>query len=521
MSAERPPSGGLIFVKEWDMSKEMVMMVEAIAREKGLAQELVMGALEEALAFAAKKSVGGDPKITVEIDPVTGESTVLRHWEVVDDVDLQENQDFQVLRPDLPDEMSDEERATSKGYVEVIQVELGRASAMLAKQAIYQKIKDIEQRAALDEVLDRGDGLMYGTVKNFVKGNAVLEVGRLEALLPKSEMLPKDMLKVGARVRVAIKSIERQGSREVVTASRATPEFMRLLLEQEVVQIEEGDIEIVKLVRSPGMRCKMIVRSKLLRDERGGKVRNDPARIIIGSKGIHAKAIAEETGEHMDIIMESDDPAEMVIEALRPAEPSRIRIDEETRVIEAAIADEHLGLVIGSRGMNIRLISELLGWEVDVMNEAQWEEREQERAKRAVSLFMEKLMVDEALGVALVEAGFGSMDELAFAATEEVMELGLDEETSNELRMRAHLWTREHDELLKEKYLPARESLLTVESILDEEIEQLIRAEIFSANDLADLATDELREMLPHWREPRAQALIMAARKLWEEPATA
>ena len=503
------------------MSKEMVLMVEAIAREKGLPQDQVMGALEEALAFAAKKSVGGDPKITVEIDPSTGESVVLRHWEVVDDVDLQENQDQQVLRPDLPDEMSDAERASVSHYTEELKVDFGRASAMLAKQAIFQKIKDIEQRAALDEVLDRGDGLMYGTVKNFVKGNAILEVGRLEVTLPKTEMLPKDMVKVGSRVRVAIKSIDRQGSREVVTVSRATPEFMRLLLEQEVAQIEEGDIEIVKLVRAPGMRCKMIVRSKMARDDRGGRVRNDPARIIIGSKGIHAKAIAEETGEHMDIIVESDDPAEMVIEALRPAEPSRIRIDEETRVIEAAISEEHLGLVIGSRGTNIRLISELLGWEVDVMNEQQWDEREQERAKRTVELFMDKLMVDEELAVALVESGFSGMDELAFAPTDEVMELGLDEETAQELRMRAHTWTREHDELLKEKYGPARESLSKVESIQDEEIEQLIRAEVFSADDLADLATDELREKLPHWREPRAQALIMHARKLWDEPAAA
>jgi N utilization substance protein A len=499
------------------MSKEMLLMVESIAREKGLADDLVLGALEEALAFAAKKKVGGDPKITVEIDPHTGSLTVVRHWEVVGDVDLQLNQDQQILRPDLPDEMDDEQRRTIEAYEEILEVDFGRSSAMLAKQAIYQRIKDIEQRSALDDLLDRGDSLHYGTVKNFVKGNAILEIGRLEAVLPKAEMLPKDGLKLGSRVRVAIKGIEKQGTREVVTVSRATPEFMRLLLEQEVVQIEEGDIEIVKLVRAPGMRCKLIVRSKMAKEDRGGRVRNDPARIIIGSKGIHAKAIAEETGEHMDIIIESDDPAQMVIEALQPAQPSRIRIDEETRVIEAVIGDEHLGLVIGSRGTNIRLISELLGWSVEVMSEVEWEKREQERAQKSLRMFMEGLSVDEDLAVALVEAGFSALDELAFAPLAEVMAIeGLDEEVAEELRSRAKDWTKARDKTLKERFGPARESLLKVESITEEEIEQLIRSDVFSFDDLADLATDELRELLPHWREVRAQALIMNARKLWE-----
>lgn len=501
------------------MSKEMLVMVEAISREKSLPNELVLGALEDALAFAAKKKLGGDPKVTVEIDPDLGTLTVVRHWEVVDDVDLQVNQDQQVLRPDLPDEMSDEQRKTIGSYEEVMDVDFGRSSAMLAKQAIYQRIRDIEQRAALDEVLERGDGLLYGTVKNFVKGNAVLEIGRLEALLPKTEMLPKDGLKVGSRVRVSIKSIDKQGTREVVTATRVTPEFMRLLLEQEVVQIEEGDIEIVKLVRAPGVRCKLIVRSKLEREDRGGRVRNDPARIIIGSKGIHAKAIAEETGEHMDIIIESDDPAQMVIEALQPAQPSRIRIDEETRVIEAAIGDEHLGLVIGARGVNIRLISELLGWSVEVMSEVDWDKREQERAQRSLKLFMESLDVDEALALSVVEAGFSALDELAFAPMAEVMAIeGIDEESAEELRSRAREWTKTRDVTLKEKFGPARESLLKVESITEEEIEQLIKSDIFTFEDLADLATDELRELLPHWRDARAQALIMGARKLWEAP---
>jgi N utilization substance protein A len=201
---------------------------------------------------------------------------------------------------------------------------------------------------------------------------------------------------------------------------------------------------------------------------------------------------------------------------LQPAQPSRIRIDEETRVIEAAISDEHLGLVIGARGTNIRLISELLGWNVEVMSEEQWDAKEQERAQRSVAQFKEHLDVEEDLAVALIEAGFSALDELAFAPLEEIMEIGLDQETSEELRSRAKEWTKKRDSDIKVHYAPARESLLKVESITEEEIEQLIKNAVYSHDDLADLATDELREMLPHWREARAQALIMNARKLWE-----
>ena len=497
------------------MSKEMLLMVESISREKGLPNDQVLGALEDALAFAAKKKIGGDPKITVEIDDLTGSLTVIRHWEVVDDVDFQVNLDQQVLRPDLPDEMSDQQRKTIKGYEEVLDIDFGRSSAMLTKQAIFQKIKEIEQRSALDEIVERSDGLLYGTIKNFVKGNAIIEIGRLEAILPKTEMLPKDVFKAGSRVRVAIKSVEKHGNREIVTVSRATPEFMKLLLEQEVVQIEEGDIEIVKLVRAPGIRCKLIVRSKMMRDDRSGKVKNDPARIIIGSKGIHAKAIAEETGEHMDIIVESDDPAQMVIEALHPAQPSRIRIDEETRVIEAAIPEEHLGLIIGNRGVNIRLISELLDWDVEVMSESKWDEKEQESAQKTLKVFMDALSVDDDLALALVEAGFSSLEELAYCSTDDIMEIGLDQDVAEEINSRAMEWSKNRDLVLKENFGPARESLLNVASITEEEIEQLVKADIFSFDDLADLATDELQEKIPHWKELRAQTLIMNARKLW------
>lgn len=503
------------------MSKEMLMMVESIAREKDLPEEMVFQALEESLAFAAKKRIGGEPKITVEIDRQTGEQTVVRHFHIFDDVDELDNEDVDLLRCELTPE-----RAAIVGDAteleEVVDVDFGRSSAQFTKQAIYQKLRDIEQRSALDEIRAKNEGLLYGTVKGFQKGNALLEIGRLEALLPKSETLPKDMLKVGSRVKVAIKSVDKMGARDVVTVSRATPEFMRLLIEQEVAQVEDGSIEIVKLVRAPGIRCKMIVRSHMGEGKEssragGMRLRNDPARIIIGSKGIHAKAIAEETGEHMDIIEENEDPAQMVIQALLPAEPSKIRIDEETRLIEAAIPGDALGLVIGKGGANVRLISELLGWNVEVMDEAGWEEKEHARAVKAVEAFIKGLDVDEELAQALAAGGFASIEELAYSPVEEIAAVdGLDEEVATEIQARAQEAAQTKEREVSRHYGPARESLLKVEGISEEEIEQLVKAEIYSADDLADLATDELMELLPHWRQARAQALIMSARKLWE-----
>lgn len=513
---------------ETAMSKEMVQMIESIGREKDLDPELIFQAVEEAMAFAAKKIVKGEPKISVEINRETGEPTVIRHWVIVDDVDLQENQDYQVLRPDAPDEFQRDNPAYQEGvseYEEELQIDLGRQAAQLAKQAIYQRLRDIEQRIALEDVNERGEGLLYGTVKNFQKGNAILEIGRLEGVLPKSEMLPRDMLKIGSRVRVAIKSVEKIGTREVVTVSRASEEFMRLLIEQEVVQVEEGDIEIVKLVRAPGIRCKLIVKSHMGQDDRrggaSGGFRNDAARIIIGSKGMHAKNIAEETGgEHLDIITHSEELAEMVTQALQPAVPTRILINEENKVVEAAISDEHLGLVIGSKGVNIRLISELLGWSVEVMTEEQWDVKEQERLHKALEAFVRDLDVDEDVARALIEIGFSALDEVAYCDLSEIMAIeGFDEGVASEIQRRAVEWAEKRQSLLDVNFAPARESLLRVEGITEEEIEQLVRAEVFSSDDLADLATDELMELLPHWRQNRAQALIMSARKLWEEVA--
>ncbi len=501
------------------MSKEMLLLADAIAREKDIPTEDVVEVLEESLAFAAKKKIGGDPKVTVKIDRSTGEQEVRRHWVLVEDEDAVVNPDT-----DLPRDKAPEEVRGQAEWEEPIHLDFGRTSAQMAKQAIFQKLKDAEQRSALGDIGERGDGLLYATVKGFQKGNAILEAGRLELVLPKSEMLPRDVAKIGSKLRVAIKSVQKVGSRDVVTATRTSEEFMRLLLEQEIVQVEEGDIEILKIARAPGVRCKILVKSHLPQDEyvrgrgEGKAPRNDPARIIIGSKGIHAKAIAEETGgEHIDIITQSDDLAEMVMQALSPAQPNRILIDEEDRLIEAAIPDESLGLIIGARGMNIRLISDVLGWNVEVMSEAEWDERDAQRREKALVLFQDTLNVDEELAEVLVDAGIMHLEDLAACEQGELLEIeGIDEEIADYLIDRARTWVTMSESLMQTQYGPASESLKRIAGITDLEVDQLIRANVFTADAVADLATDELLEMLPRWRMGRAQELIMAARELWE-----
>lgn len=499
------------------MNKEMVMMVESIAREKDLKVELVWKAVEDALAFVAKKIVKGEPKISVSIDRATGEPTVIRHWVIVDDVDLQENQDYQVLRPDAPDEY-----AHLDAYDEVLDVNLGRQAAQLAKQSIIQKLRDIEQHCALIEMTENESGLLYGVVKAFNKGNIVLDVGRLEVLLPKSQALPKDHLKIGARIKVAFDRVEKAGNRDIVFVSRSSESFMRLLLEQEVVQIEEGDIEIVKLVRAPGIRCKVMIKSHMPLEStrRGGGQQNrlDPVRIVLGNKFLHAQNIFEETGERLDVINYTDDLASLVTQCLSPAEVSRLYIDEQLHCIEATVSEDDLGKVIGAKGQNIRLISELLDWSVDVLTPEQASNREQERLKKSLVLFEQELDVDEDVALALVENGFSSLEDVAYCELEEICSIeGFDEGIAKELQTRAKEKADVSSNWIRDNYGKAYESLKTVPGIKDEEIEQLVLEKVISADDLADLATDELLEKLPHWRPARAQSLIMSARSLWEK----
>ena len=502
------------------MSKEILVLVDSISREKGLNVEEVFNALEGALAFAAKKKLGGEALVDVEIDRKTGAQTVFRVWRIVETESAVENDQTQIARSQVPDAYK-----AAEEFEQEIEVDLGRQSAQLVKQAIGQKLKDVEQKSALGEVQERGESLHWGTVKVFKKGGAILEIGRLEAFLPKSEMLPKDFLKVGQRIRVAIKEVEQSGNTEQVIVSRATPEFMRLLIASEVVQVEDGEIEILKLARVPGVRCKMIVRQKGNagreemeregRQQRGrGIVRDDPARIIIGNRGVHAKAIAEETGENIDVIVDDPDFAQLLIKIFSPAEPLRISIDEEAKTVDIELSKDSLGLAIGNRGANIRLVSDLLGWRVDVMDETEWLRREAVQAARSIETLSVALEVEEDIAAALNESGFGSVEEVAYCPAQELVDVGFDEDSVALLRSRARKFCEHKQNESQLKAYPAKESLAKIPGITEEEIELLVKAEVYGSEELADLATDELLEVVPRMKPQRAQTLIMAARNV-------
>lgn len=505
------------------MSKEMLLMIDSISREKDLPKALVHKAVEEALAFAAKKKFGmDDAMFDAHIDQKTGEVTVYRKWAVRED-NIIDIPNAEVARIDL------EKGEGKDGFVyEQVDADFGRTSAQMAKQAIFQKIRDVEQSEALKSVMENGGEkeLLTGTVKSFQKnsGGVVLEIGRLEAVMPRAEMIPGDSFKMGERVFCVIKKVEEQGTRKMVTVSRTSKEFMLALLEKEVPEIQEGEIEVVSLARAPGQRCKLVVKARRQETENysrgmGRRQAFDPIRAIIGMKGMRVKSISEETnGEHLDILLAKDDPAEMLIQALAPAEALKIAIDEESRTMEACIDDEHLGMAIGSRGVNVRLIGELLGWTVSVMNEKEWEEKAAAREIRVVDHFMRSLSVDQEVAELLMSYGFSTVEEIAYVPMAELAEIEeLDDETLAELRTRARNESQKRQFALLSSLEKAKREFSELEGISSSEIELLAKGGVSTLAELADMATDELLEVceLP---ERKAGDLILKARKLaWTE----
>jgi len=507
------------------MNQDMLAMVDSISREKMMDKEMVFTAIEESMAFAAKKRLGEDALVQAHIDRRTGDAHLTRVWNIRED-NIIDIPDQEMARIDL-----EPEHATLKTIEEPLSVEFGRSSAQLAKQSILQRLRDMEQTAALEEIYQQGDRVLYGSVRGFQKGAAMIDIGRLDAQMPKTEQLMSDKLKIGQRIRCSILKVERLGHRNVVTVSRTCPEFLEALLEREVPEIEEGLIEIVRVARAPGIRSKVIVRlteageDSQLADSREGMAHGrsqsrgmDAARTVIGSRGIHAKALSEELGgEHIDVLNDVEDPVQALKQALEPAQMVKVFMDEEANSMDVAVEASSLGLAIGSRGSNIRLISDAIGWTVNLMSEDDFDAKNQERDRRAIDVLMRELEVDEEVAQILVESGLREVEEVAYAPIEELDAIeDFDAETVAELRSRAVEAAEKR--LSRQTILGAagRASLTRVESITEREVELLLQAEIFSADDLADLATDELLEVV-ELPQKRAQELIMNARKLWEE----
>ena len=412
------------------MSREILLLVDALAREKNDDKEIVFGSLEHALAQATKKRYEGDVDIRVSIDRETGEFESLRRWHVVPDDACLQLPDQEILLFEAKEQIQDIE---VDDHIEepIESLDFGRRFAQDTKQVVLQRIRDAEREQILADFLARGDALVTGTIKRMERGDAIVESGKIEARLPRDQMIPKENLRIGDRVRAYIQRIERNARGPQVILSRTAPEFIMKLFELEVPEIEQGLLEIKSAARDPGVRAKIAVFTS--------DKRIDPIGTCVGMRGSRVQAVtAELGGERVDSVLWSEDPAQFVIGALAPANVSSIVVDEEKHAMDVVVDEENLAIAIGRGGQNVRLASELTGWQINIMTAEESADKTAAETEVIRSLFMAKLDVDQEVADILAAEGFSSLEEIAYVPINEMLEIeAFDEETVNELRNRA------------------------------------------------------------------------------------
>lgn len=489
------------------MSREVLLLVDALAREKNVDKEIVFGALESALASATKKRFSDEEAdVRVNIDRQTGEYESFRRWQVMDDETFE--------TPELHIKLSEAEKLIPgiqmDDFVEepLENIDFGRIGAQAAKQVIFQKIRDAEREQILADFMERNEHLVSGTIKRIERGSAIVEFGKIEALLPRDQMIPKENLRVGDRVRAYLLRVDRTVRGPQIILSRITTEFLKKLFELEVPEIEEGLLEIVSAARDPGSRAKIAVRSH---DQR-----LDPIGTCVGMRGSRVQAVTNElAGERVDIILWSDDAATYVINALAPAEVGSIVVDEDKHSMDVVVEEENLAQAIGRGGQNVRLASEMTGWEINLMTVEQSAEKNEQEFSVVRDLFVAKLDVDEEVADILVQEGFNTLEEVAYVELEEMLAIeSFDEATVNELRSRARNALLTEAIANEEQVEHNIEDLLKIEGMDEETARTLAGKGVGTQEQLADLDGDELVEMTGMDAE-RANQLIMTARAPW------
>ena len=409
------------------MSREILLLVDALAHEKSVEREIIFEAVEEALASATKKKHKDAIDIKVEIDQETGEYETFRKWTILPE-DLVEDEEIQVSLED--------DRA--KGLVEndiikepIESVEFGRIGAQAAKQVILQKVREAEREQILNEFLARDEKLVSGQIRRMERGNAIIEIGRIDAVLPREQMIPKENLRIGDRVRAIVMEVDRGIKGPQLILSRVSPEFLIRLFELEVPEIEEGLLEIMAASRDPGLRSKIAVKAN---DQR-----LDPVGTCVGMRGSRVQAVTGElAGERVDIALWSIEPAQFVINAMAPAEISSIMVDEDKKSMDLVVSEDQLAQAIGRNGQNIRLATELTGWELNILSEEESDQKTKDEYTNVSQLFIEKLDVDADIADILVHEGFSTLEEIAYVPIDELIQIeAFDEDTVNELRSRA------------------------------------------------------------------------------------
>jgi N utilization substance protein A len=488
------------------MSREILLLVDALAREKNVDKNIVFGALELALASATKKRFNEDVDVRASVDRTTGDFSFFRRWQVVDDAEF-EVPSRQYLLREAREQNPDGQIGD---YVEepLGGLEVGRIGAQTAKQVILQKIRDAEREQILNDFLTRKEHLVTGMIKRMERGSAIIESGRLEAVLPREQMIPKENLRVGDRVRAYIWKIDRVSRGPQLILSRTVPEFLVKLFELEVPELEDGLLEIKAAARDPGSRAKIAVKSN--------DPRIDPIGTCVGMRGSRVQAVTSElAGERVDIVLWNPDPAQFVINALAPAEVSSIVVDEEKHSMDIVVEEENLAQAIGRTGQNVRLAGDLTGWELNIMTPDESRKKAEEETTRMRSLFMDALDVDEEVADILVQEGFSTLEEVAYVPLNEMLEIdAFDEATVNELRSRARNALLTQAIAGEEKVEHDIEDLLKVEGMDNDTARLLASKGVSTQEELADYASDDLVELAGLDAE-RAKELIMAARAPW------
>lgn len=488
------------------MSREVLLLVDALAREKNVDKEIVLGALESALASATKKRFTEESDVRVSIDRDTGEYLSFRCWQVMDDETFE--------TPDLHIKLSEAQKLNPNiqlgEFIEepLDSVDFGRIGAQAAKQVIFQKIRDAEREQLLSDFMERGEHLVSGTVKRVERGNAIIEFGKIEALLPRDQMIQKENMRVGDRVRAYLLRVDRSVRGPQIALSRITPEFLVKLFELEVPEIEEGLLEIVSAARDPGVRAKISVRSH--------DKRIDPIGTCVGMRGSRVQAVTNElAGERVDIVLWSDDPATCVVNALAPAEVTSIMVDEDSHSMDVVVEEENLAQAIGRNGQNVRLASELTGWTINIMTVNESDQKNEKEFSRVRDLFTEKLDVDAEVADILVQEGFNTLEEVAYVPLEEMLAIeSLDEATVNELRSRARNVLLTAAIVTEEQVGHGIESLIKLDGMDETLARALSMNGVNTQEQLADLDVDELVKQTGIDKE-RANQLIMTARAPW------
>jgi N utilization substance protein A len=479
------------------MSREILLLVDALAREKNVAKDIVFGALELALASATKKRIHDEADVRVAIDRESGEFDSFRRWAVVADDDF-ENEHLQV--PISAALVEDPEFQVGDFIEEPLEpIDFGRIGAQAAKQVILQKIRDAEREQILNDFLERKEFIVYGTIKRMERGNAIIESGKVEALLPRDQMIPKENLRIGDRVKSFLLKIDRQAR-----------DFIAKLFEIEVPEIDDGLMEIKGAARDPGVRAKIAVKSN---DQR-----IDPIGTCVGLRGARVQAVTNElAGERVDIVLWSADPAQFVVGALAPAEVTSIVVDEEKHSMDVVVDETNLAIAIGRGGQNVRLASELTGWTINLMTEEESEKKSEAETAAMRVLFMEKLDVDEEVANILIEEGFSGLEEIAYVPLHEMLEIdAFDEATVQELRERARNVLLTEAIVTEEQLDGVDEAMINVEGMDKTLAAKLAGNGIKTLDDFADLAVDELTEMTGVDAD-RAKQLITNARAHWFE----